>query len=114
MMDVGFQVIKPDLVVSRLFLDWGWLHFAIPSLPADMAREDLLGEGHYGTKFLYTKAALYKPIINLVREIVRGINVDVLASDIGWATSNPIREFDIFIVKAGQLPEREYGTERRL
>jgi hypothetical protein len=114
MMDVGFQTIKPDFVVSRLFLDWGWLHFAVPSLPPDVARDDLRGKGHYGTKYLYTKPALYKPIINLAREIVSGTNVDVLTSDIGWATSNPIREFDIFIVKAGQLPEPEYGIERRL
>jgi len=114
MMDVGFQVIKPDIVISRLFLDWGWLHHAIPQLPANVTRADLDGNGGYGTRYLYTKPRLYKPVINLAREIVRGIEPQDLIADIGWATTNPIREFDIFIVKAGQLPEREFGIERRL
>jgi hypothetical protein len=114
MMDAGFQVIKPDIVISRLFLDWGWLHYAIPLLPADVTRADLAGQGNYGTRYLYTKPILYKPVINLAREIVRELEVGALIADIGWATTNPIREFDIFLVKAGQLPEREFGIERRL
>lgn len=114
MMDTGFQVIKPDVVISRLFLDWGWLHYAAPSLPVDIKRSDLVGKGGYGTKYLYTKPAIYKPVINLARKVVEGIAPEDLSADIGWRTTNPIREFDIFIVKAGQLPEKEYGIESRL
>jgi hypothetical protein len=114
MMDVGFQVIKPDIVISRLFLDWGWLHYALPALPADITRADLSGKGNYSTRYLYTKPIIYKPVINLAREIVRGIERQELVADIGWATINPIREFDIFVVKSGQLPEIKFGIERRL
>ena len=114
MMDAGFQVIKPDLVISRLFLHWGWLHQAISSIPADLKREDLEGKGKYASRFLYTKPIIYKPIINLAQDIVQGINENERVADIGWATTNPIREFDIFVVKAGQLPEKEFGIERRL
>lgn len=114
MMDTGFQVIKPDVVISRLFLDWGWLHHAIPSLPDDVTRADLLGKGEFGTRYLYTKPTIYKPVINLARTIVQGVEAGDLTADIGWVTTNPIREFDIFVVKAGQLPEKEYGIERRL
>lgn len=114
MMDAGFQVIKPDVVISRLFLDWGWLHYAIPQLPTDLTREDLGGKGKYGTRYLYTNSSIYKPVINLAREIVKGIEVNKLVEDIGWATTNPIREFDLFVVKAGQLPEKNFGIERRI
>lgn len=114
MMDAGFQVIKPDVVISRLLLEWGWLHHAIPSLPADLTRYDLQGEGKYGSRYLYTKPTMYKPVIDLARGIVSDLDVDILVADIGWATNNPMREFDIFVVKAGQLPEREFGIERRL
>jgi hypothetical protein len=44
MMDLGFPVIKPDIVISRLFLDWGWLHKVVPTLPADLSPEDLRGD----------------------------------------------------------------------
>lgn len=114
MMDTGFHVIKPDVVISRLFLDWGWLHYAAPSLPTDVKRSDLVGKGSYGTKYLYTKPLIYKPVINLARKVVEGINPEELSADIGWVTTNPIREFDIFVVKAGQLPETGYGIESRL
>lgn len=114
MMDVGFQVIKPDVVISRLFLDWGWLHHAIPSLPSDVSRDDLLGAGKYKSKYHYTKPTIYKPIIDITKKMLIGIDADELKQDIGWVTNNPIREFDIFIVKAGQMPEREFGVERRL
>jgi len=114
MMDIGFQVIKPDLVISRLFLDWGWLKYAIPDLPVDLTRLDLIGRGRYGTRFLYTKPRVYRPVIDLAREIVAGIDQADLTADIGWCTVNPLREFDLFVVKAGQLPEQGWGIESRL
>jgi len=114
MMDVGFPVIKPDLVISRLCLDWGWLHFAVPDLPPNLTREDLMGRGNYGGKFKYTSPIIYRPIIELAQNISAGITRQDLHNDIGWATENPIREFDIFIVKAGQLPEAHFGIARRI
>lgn len=114
MMDAGFPVIKPDVVVSRLFLEWGWLRHVAPHLPSDLTRKDLVGKGVFGNKFNYQKPAIYKPIIDLAREIVGGIDRAQCEADIGWATSNALREFDIFIAKAGQRPECCYGIERQL
>ena len=114
MMDAGFQVIKPDVVISRLLLDWGWLRYAAPNLPHDLTRCDLIGKGRYGSRFLYTKPVIYRPVIDLACNIVSGLVHDDLEEDIGWSTTNLIREFDLFVVKAGQLPEREFGVEQRL
>jgi hypothetical protein len=57
---------------------------------------------------------MYKPVIDLARRIVRDVDRNALIEDIGWATNNPLREFDIFVVKAGQKPEREFGVEQQL
>ncbi len=114
MMDAGFPVIKPDLVISRLLLDWGWLHFADPTLPHDLTRADLVGKGQYGSRYLYTKKRIYKPIIELANQVAEKVKEEELAGDIGWVTTNPVREFDLFIVKAGQLPEEGTGISRRL
>lgn len=114
MMDTGFQVIKPDVVVTRLFLELGWLRCASPNIPQDLTRHDLIGRGRYGFRFKYTKPVIYRPVIDLARDIVRELRPADLRADIGWCTSNPIREFDLFVVKAGQLPEREFGIEQRL
>lgn len=114
MMDLGFQVIKPDIVISKIFLDRGWLQKKIPSLPDDLSLNDLKGEGKYGQRYKYTDAKIYKPIIDLAREIVSVTCQKDLQKDIGWVSNNPIREFDIFLVKYGQLPERESGIDRTL
>ncbi|MFM8340918.1 MAG: hypothetical protein ACKN9F_01730, partial [Methylomonas sp.] len=114
MMDIGFQVIKPDIVISRLFLDWGWLHNEITKLPNDLSFDDLQGRGKYGQRFKYTREKMYKPAINLARKIVLNTKKEDLKNDIGWVTDNPIREFDIFLVKYGQQPEKEFGIERTL
>lgn len=114
MMDVGFQVIKPDIVISRLFLDWGWLHFAAKDLPQNLTRADLVGEGSYGGRYSYTHPRIYKPIINLSRQIIAELSTEDLKNDIGWVSVNPMREFDIFVVKAGQQPEEHFGIARRL
>jgi hypothetical protein len=114
MMDIGLPVIKPDVVISRLFLRWKWLDFAIPDLPEDLTEEDLIGRGKYGTKYLYTKSRIYGPIIDLANNIVEGLSYKDLKDDIGWVTTNKLREFDFFIVKSGQQPEAEFGVARTL
>jgi hypothetical protein len=114
MMDLGFPVIKPDIVISKIFLDWGWLHKKIPDLPKDLSVRDLQGKGKYRQGFIYTSEKMYKPVIDLAREIVSRTKQEDLKKDIGWVTCNPIREFDIFLVKYGQKPEKEFGVERTL
>lgn len=114
MMDMGFGVIKPDVVVSRLFFKWGWLHQIIEDLPCDMGAEDLVGKGKYRSRFLYTKKKIYRPIIELARRIVGSLRQSDLEEDIGWRTSNPLREFDLFVVKYGQKRELQWGIERCL
>jgi hypothetical protein len=114
MMDLGFQVIKPDIVISKLFLEWGWLHKMTPGLPLDISYDDLRGQGKYGSRYQYTSERMYKPSINLARQIIAITKRDDLESDIGWVTDNPIREFDIFTVKYGQKPEKDFGIERTL
>lgn len=122
MMDIGFPVIKPDIVISKIFLDWGWLHKIIKDLPCDLSFKDLQCKGSkknpfkgkYGRDFIYTSKKIYKPIIELSREIVLKTDQDDLKDDIGWVSTNPIREFDIFLVKYGQKIEPEFGIERTL
>jgi len=114
MMDIGFQVIKPDIVISKIFLDLGWLHKINRELPNDLTFSDLQGKGKYGQRYVYTKENMYKPTIELARQIVSSTSQEDLRDDIGWVTKNPIREFDIFLVKYGQKPEREFGIERTL
>ena len=114
MMDLGFDVIKPDIVIAKLFLTWGWLHEIIPELPSDLTLDDLQGKGNYGARFKYTHPKMYKPVINLASDIVSQIDQDALRSDIDWVTNNPLREFDIFTVKYGQQPEKEWGISRTL
>jgi hypothetical protein len=114
MMDLGFQVMKPDIVISKILLDWGWLHKKTPQLPKDLSVKDLQGKGKYRQGFKYMSEKMYKPIIELAREITSITKREDLEKDIGWVTHNPIREFDIFLVKYGQKPEREFGVERTL
>ncbi len=103
MMDMGFSVMKPDTVISQLFHDWKWLDSI---LPVRLSGKEL--------KRNYTKPWVYKPIIELSRQIVKATSTRDLRSDIGWATKNPLREFDSFMVKFGQEPDPKNGIVRRL
>jgi hypothetical protein len=114
MMDLGFQVIKPDIIISRLFLDWGWLHKIIDRLPSDLRPEDLQGEGKYRSRFDYTNARMYRAVIDLARRIVAATDQQDLIADIGWRSNNPLREFDISLVKYGQVPDENWGLTRTL
>ncbi|MCD9496871.1 hypothetical protein [Photobacterium carnosum] len=114
MMDLGFQTVKPDIVLSRIFMELGWTKDVILDLPSDITIEDLSGKGKYGGKYHYTNPKMYKPVIELARTLVKQINKDDLKADIGWVTDNPIREFDFFIVKFGQEPEPSRGIVKKL
>jgi hypothetical protein len=114
MMDMGFEVIKPDIIVTRLFFQWGWLHRVIPNLPSDLQIQDLQGDGNYKSRFIYTKPKMYWPVIELARLIVARMDRQQLADDIGWVSDNLLREFDIFVVKFGQRPEPAFGVVRQL
>jgi hypothetical protein len=103
MMDAGFQVMKPDIVISSLFHSWQWLDLILPN---PVTRAEL--------KMKYTRPALYTPIIELSRKIVAATSAHDLRDDIGWVTDNPLREFDIFVVKYGQVPDEDYGIVRSL
>ncbi len=80
----------------------------------DLTLADLEGQGQYRGRYHYTHPRVYRPIIDLSREIVAGLNPNDLRNDIGWVTGNPLREFDFFLVKSGQMPEPQAGLERRL
>jgi hypothetical protein len=116
MMDLGFDCIKPDVVISRLVLQMGWLAHRSQDLPSDLKEADLSGEGNYGNKFLYTNAVVIKPIVDLARSFASKMRQEekALESDIGWVSSNAIREFDIFMVKYGQKPDSTWGIMKQL
>lgn len=114
LMDLGFEVIKPDIVVTRLFLLWGWLHEAISDLPSDLSELDLVGKGKYGVRYLYYSPQMYRPVIDLARRIVAQLDPIELQRGVGWTTKNPLREFDLFVVKSGQEPDAAFGIERVL
>lgn len=113
MSDVGFDVIKPDIVITKLFHALGWLG-AIVDLPGDFTARDLVGHGKYGKRYLYTGPSMYRPIIDLARAVAGTAAREDLVADIGWVTNNPLREFDIFMVKFGQMPEPAWGITRNL
>ena len=110
MMDLGFQVVKPDIVLSRIFVEKGWLEGRIGG--ESLSPDDLVGKGRLKTKFLYTKKSCYEPVVDLAREISHNVNPEQLEADIGWVSANPIRELDIFVVKAGQIPDPAWGLVR--
>jgi hypothetical protein len=114
MMDMGFQVMKPDIIITRQFLEWGWLHYIINDLPVDLTSNDLEGKGKYGSKFRYINPIIYKPVIELAKMISEYTNQEKMRGDIGWVTKNRLREFDIFIVKYGQQPEEDFGITKTL
>lgn len=115
MMDLGLPVVKPDIVLTKLFLAWGWLHApGLTSrhepLPSDLSFNDLKGRFLYGDPFMYER------VIDLAvqLEVRLAATNQGLREDIGWVSSSPLRELDIFIVKYGQEPDPEWGVTQSL
>jgi len=111
MMDLGFDCIKPDIVMSRLVLARGWLAHFSDQLPADLQEADLRGKGKYRNKFHYTNHVVIEPVVNLARAFASKMRQqrETLERDIGWVSSNPSREFDTFMVSYGQRPDPSAG-----
>jgi hypothetical protein len=116
MMDLGFNCIKPDIVISRLVLAMGWLAHFSKELPADLQEADLRGTGKYRTRFQYTNSVVIRPIVSLARAFASTMQEEreTLENDIGWVSSNLIREFDIFMVSYGQRPDQSAGIVTQL
>jgi hypothetical protein len=116
MMDLGFNCIKPDVVISRLVLQLGWLSRSSMGFPADINEADLIGKGKYGNRFHYTKDIVIKPIVDLARAFAIKMSQEKkkLEDDIGWVSNNLIREFDIFMVLYGQRPDSSWGIMKQL
>jgi hypothetical protein len=108
LMDIGFPFVKPDIVLTSLFLKWGWLHQANHTLPP-LRKIDLLGKGEFGSRYSYMQPRMFELAIQVARLVAAEAKADDLRNDIGWCTENPLRELDLFLVKAGQEPERQFG-----
>lgn len=125
MMDLGYEVMKPDRVMARAFFQLGWLG-QIVELPAGISEAHIVpastdddpeaaeDEGRPGSKFHYIHPDISRPIVDLSRLIAARVRKEDLERDIGWCTDNKLREFDIFMVKYGQEPEPKLGLHRNL
>ncbi len=114
LMDLGFPFVKPDIVLTSLLLKWGWLHKADSTLPKQLQQADLQGRGALGSRFVYTHPRMYRVAIDIARQVADAVSVNDLRRDIGWCTKNPLRELDLFFVKAGQRPERQFGVASQI
>lgn len=112
MRDLGFPVMKPDLVMTRQFLQLGWLADIHPDLPPELSAEDLRGTGSHGTRYFYVARRMYQPVIVFANRLVGGLDAAALQADIGWVTPNPLREFELFMARAGQAPDPASGIAR--
>lgn len=146
MMDIGYNVMKPDKVMAIAYFQLGWLQL-ITDLPSWVTESDLTSGKDGGDEdnwmgdededaqpvdsitsstpskkatsknsgpSHYTDERIYKPIVELSRRIALGMRKEDLVADIGWATSNPLREFDLFMVKYGAKPHPAHGLHRTL
>ncbi len=125
MMDLGYEVMKPDRVMARAFFQLGWLG-QIVKLPTGITEADIIpnsggdepedveDEERPGSRYHYIHPTIARPIVDLSRLIAARVRKEDLESDIGWCTYNKLREFDIFMVKYGQQPEPKLGLQRNL
>ena len=125
MMDLGYEVMKPDRVIARAFFQLGWLQQVVELPPgiseaqivpggSDEDPEATEDDGRSSGTFHYIHPNISRPIVDLSRLLAARIRQDDLKADIGWCTDNKLREFDIFMVKYGQEPEPKLGLHRNL
>ena len=96
LMDLQFQTVKPDIVVTDLLYRLGWLSDVLPS--ATLTREDL--------RTRYTKPNVFWHVIKICLEIAKEHKPII--------SQNAVREVDFFIVKFGQERDPNIGIERNL
>ena len=94
MMDLGFSCVKPDIWLVRLMCRLGWIEDVLPS----SASEDVIRRG-YGTRRVAVE------VINRARQVASVIHAG--------NPETPLREFDLVMVKYGQV-KGEMGIERSL
>jgi hypothetical protein len=96
LMDLQFQTIKPDIVVTDIFYRLGWISDVIPD--QNLIRKDI-GK-------IYDKPKTYWKVIQVGIELARQ-HSPIIAQ-------NSVREVDFFTVKYGQEPEPAVGVVRNL
>ena len=117
MMELGFWVVKPDIVMTKLFHRGKLL-----GLPEEKVID--------GNKYKYTNSGVYKKMINVGREIAYDIEKELDPKDNlkrlakkeletrnklkRLAKHNIIRALDLFLVKFGQEPDPACGITRNL
>ena len=107
MMELGFWVIKPDIVMTKLFHRGGFLN---------NLNEDQILDKNDKNKYKYTNKTVYKEMINVGRKIADQIEKDLKPKNqLGrLAEKNIIRALDLFLVKFGQEPDPKCGITRNL
>jgi len=107
MMELGFWVIKPDIVMTKLFHRGGFLN---------NLNEDQILDKNDKNKYKYTNKTVYKEMINVGRKIADQIKKDLKPKNqLGrLAEKNIIRALDLFLVKFGQEPDPKCGITRNL
>jgi len=88
MMDLGFDTIKPDRVITHLFAKLGWLE----GIPNNSTENDI-------TK-IFRKKKIYTDVIEKALYLSRQLEEKY---------SYPTRQVDIWFVKYGQEPEEDFG-----
>lgn len=96
MTDLGFNCVKPDIILTDIFYRLGWL--AEAGLPDGMTTPEV--KKHYRSKRVYI------PLQQVARQLAREITP--------LYPVNAIRELDWVMVKYGQEPEPGKGIVRKL
>ncbi len=85
MMDIGFNCVKPDIVLVGEMCRLGWIHDV---LPADVDDRTIHRK--------YCRPDVIGAVIKTAREVAAKIEP--------WHPESPLREFDFVMVKYGQRP----------
>ena len=119
MMELGFWVIKPDIVMTKLFHQGEFL--------SNLNKDQILDKND---NYKYTNKTVYKEMINVGRKIANEIEKEFKSKIklkspaekdpgprdklIRLAKNNIIRALDLFLVKFGQEPDPKCGITRNL
>ena len=93
MMDLGFNTVKPDRVLTYLFSKLGWLEVFPPEVTKEYVNKN------------YNNPRVWRDVID------KALHLKKVIPD---HYSNPLRQIDIWIVKYGQQPEDSFGITKNL